>query len=463
MGYIGNQSSEAYSSVDKQVITGNGGTAYTLSHSVANANEIEVFVNNVRQEPGIAYTVSAGTSLAMTGNVESTDDFYVVFQGKAVQTARHPSDQDLEAVDGTFTGDLTVDTNTLKVDSTNNRVGIGTASPTLDGSLAGLSVNGSGTVLHVNDGDGATLKLTDPATGANRGLGITLQGTSAAISNCESGELRFGTGNTERGRFDASGNLLIGNSTFGAEDGVYISQGGNYVWARSDDTSGYFDRTGSDGKILELRKDGTAIGSIKAGNGDLLIGTGNVNLRFFDATPAVIPRTSADGTSNGAVDLGNASNRFKNLYLFGGAYIGGTGSANHLDDYEEGTFTPVFQQGITTPGYSTQTGTYIKIGRQVICSIQLRATSGTENSSHIYVGGLPFTITNDVDHSFGAFWTYSGGFWTSSANTSFLGLRNTTNLAFYKQADGGAIVGTDPGVAGNLNADLRIVAIYRTD
>lgn len=201
---------------------------------------------------------------------------------------------------------------------TNTSVGIGTSSPTLDGSLAGLSVNGSGTVLHVNDGDGATLKLTDPATGANRGLGITLQGTSAAISNCESGELRFGTGNTERMRLDSSGNLLVGNSTFGAEDGVYISQGGNYVWARSDDTSGYFDRTGSDGKILELRKDGTTVGSIKAGNGDLLIGTGSVNLRFFDATPAVIPRTASDGTSTGAVDLGNISNKFKDGYFSNG-------------------------------------------------------------------------------------------------------------------------------------------------
>ena len=35
---------------------------------------------------------------------------------------------------GTFSGDLTVDTNTLVVDSANNRVGVGTASPaeTLD-------------------------------------------------------------------------------------------------------------------------------------------------------------------------------------------------------------------------------------------------------------------------------------------------------------------------------------------
>ena len=145
------------------------------------------------------------------------------------------------------------------------------------------------------------------------------------------------------------------------------------------------------------------------------------------------------------------------------SFNGDTAAANALDDYEEGTFTPVFQQGLTSAGYSTQIGTYIKIGRQVICSIQLRATSGTENNSHIYVGGLPFTITNDVDHSFGAFWTYNGGFWTSSANTSFLGLRNQTNLAFYKQVDGGSIVGTNSNVAANLNADLRIVVVYRAD
>jgi hypothetical protein len=35
------------------------------------------------------------------------------------------------------------------------------------------------------------------------------------------------------------------------------------------------------------------------------------------------------------------SARFKDLYLSGGVYLGGTGSANKLDDYEEGTWTPV--------------------------------------------------------------------------------------------------------------------------
>lgn len=91
MGYVGNQTTNAYTSITKQDITGNGGTAYTLDHAVANANEIEVFVNNVRQEPAAAYTVS-GTALTMTGNVTASDDFYVVFQGKAVGTVVPPDD-----------------------------------------------------------------------------------------------------------------------------------------------------------------------------------------------------------------------------------------------------------------------------------------------------------------------------------------------------------------------------------
>lgn len=86
MPYIGNQTSTAFTSMAKQDITGNGGASYTLTHAVANEQEIEVYVNNVRQEPGVAYTVS-GTALTMTGNVASADNFYVVYQGKAIQTS----------------------------------------------------------------------------------------------------------------------------------------------------------------------------------------------------------------------------------------------------------------------------------------------------------------------------------------------------------------------------------------
>jgi len=86
MPYMGNPLATAFSTINKQTITGNGGTNYTLTYSVGSSQDVEIFVNNVRQEPGVAYTAN-GTSLAMTGAVQSTDDFYAVFSGKAQQTA----------------------------------------------------------------------------------------------------------------------------------------------------------------------------------------------------------------------------------------------------------------------------------------------------------------------------------------------------------------------------------------
>lgn len=92
MAYMGNSPAEIYSSVQKQTITGDGTVGpYTLDYSVTNANEISVFVNNVRQEPGSgkAYTVS-GDQLTMTGTVASTDDFYVIFSGLTQGTVTPP-------------------------------------------------------------------------------------------------------------------------------------------------------------------------------------------------------------------------------------------------------------------------------------------------------------------------------------------------------------------------------------
>lgn len=86
MPYLGNPLAFAYSAVSYQDLTGVTGSpakrGFTLSNAVLNANEIEVFVNNVRQEPSVAYT-AGGTTLTMLGDVETTDDFYVVFQGMA--------------------------------------------------------------------------------------------------------------------------------------------------------------------------------------------------------------------------------------------------------------------------------------------------------------------------------------------------------------------------------------------
>ena len=118
MPYLGNIPATQFAELKYQDFTGGTGTSFTLNDPVGTAQELEVFVNNVRQEPGVAYTVS-GTALTMTGSIVATDDFYVVFQGKSTGTATHPAGQALTATDGTFTNGLTVDddgTTVLTVD-----------------------------------------------------------------------------------------------------------------------------------------------------------------------------------------------------------------------------------------------------------------------------------------------------------------------------------------------------------
>lgn len=67
--------------------------------------------------------------------------------------------------------------------------------------------------------------------------------------------------------------------------------------------------------------------------------------------------------------------------------------ANTLDDYEEGTWTPVLRFGTGTTGitYTNQQGTYIKVGRRV--TLQARVTLSAKGSSTgtADLSGVPFT------------------------------------------------------------------------
>jgi hypothetical protein len=65
--------------------------------------------------------------------------------------------------------------------------------------------------------------------------------------------------------------------------------------------------------------------------------------------------------------------------------------ANTLDDYEEGSWTPVDGSGASL-SFTSVSGTYIKIGRTVTCLFDLTYPS-TANSSQAVIGGLPFSGT----------------------------------------------------------------------
>ena len=81
--------------------------------------------------------------------------------------------------------------------------------------------------------------------------------------------------------------------------------------------------------------------------------------------------------------------------------IGANATANELDDYEEGSWTPTingFMGGMTGINYATQTGTYTKIGNIVHCRFNLSfySTIGTSGNTLIF-GGIPFTPDANFD------------------------------------------------------------------
>lgn len=85
MPYIGVQPSTSFQTLAKQDFTTSATTSYTLSQSVSSANDIALFINNVRQEPTFAYSAS-GTALTLTAATSSSDDMYCIYLGKAIST-----------------------------------------------------------------------------------------------------------------------------------------------------------------------------------------------------------------------------------------------------------------------------------------------------------------------------------------------------------------------------------------
>jgi hypothetical protein len=85
-----------------------------------------------------------------------------------------------------------------------------------------------------------------------------------------------------------------------------------------------------------------------------------------------------------------------NLTLSGGIYLGGTGAANYLDDYEEGTWTgSVGRNGFSTSVSSVDGERYVKVGRMVYIECLITLTSAGYNADYSRIDGLPFTCSGD--------------------------------------------------------------------
>jgi hypothetical protein len=342
-------------------------------------------------------------------------------------------------------------TEVMRITSTGN-VGIGTSSPS-----GTLDVNGLSVPLLINSTNSNLYKILFRDNGVNRGY-IGCGSTAVfAFADASASELM---------RIDSSGHLLVGTSnalagvTSSSGKGISLRSEGYIFASIPNDSPLIINRQTSDGYIAQFRKDGITVGSIGTAGSRLNIGTSNTGLFFNNNQPSIEPYDVANSTTrDNAIDLGSSDERFKDLYLGGGLYVGGTGTANKLDDYEEGTWTATVGTGTVSSVF----GKYTKIGDKVFCSVALSSFSDRSTATAISIQSLPFAVKT--------------GFYTSTAiglhrfvNTGNNGdtvstylVPNTTYLQLYQCASNVTWNSVRHDHLSNASAEFYINFTYLTN
>jgi hypothetical protein len=374
--------------------------------------------------------VGIGLSPSYALDIKSTDPNYQMNMGDGTngyRIGRSTSTGLLQfyGQQSTYTGYVFggVDGERMRIASDGN-VGIGTSSPKRP-----LQIHTAGSVSN-------SIQLSNSATGdvADKGLIIGQDSSGdAVIYQSEANALKIYTSEAERLRVTASGNVGIGTSNpettfqlgqigcFGQDvnslyiGGNFSSTGGGYLKS-GNYAIRQFINTATGNYSIDTAVAGTAGSTIawsekfkianegemtftKNGVGDPMhiggasnhciyrVGGNGSGIHF--STNAIMPANASGTADDGVENLGSTGQRWKDLYLSGGIHLGGTGTANKLDDYEEGNWTPAFVN-IGTGTYSIQTGGYTKIGNLVHCHLSLAMSSIGTASGAIVVSGMPF-------------------------------------------------------------------------
>jgi len=262
---------------------------------------------------------------------------------------------------GNLTGNVTgtASGNAALTGSTNNTVTTVTGANAIQGE-ANLTFDGD-TLLLKSSTDGRRVSFAGDGTSHYMKYDNTLGGI---ILNGYGGITFETNGTNERARIDSSGRFLIGSTN-----------GASYADSSIDDL---------------------IIGSTASGKNDgitILSGTGqNGTLAFADSGG------SAQGlvgyVHNGDYLRLHAGNSLKvRIDTDGLKFNSDTAAANALDDYEEGSFTPIlyYVSGTSGVGYAVQEGRYTKIGRLVSFQLRLALNGKGSGNNNVRIGGLPFT------------------------------------------------------------------------
>ena len=253
---------------------------------------------------------------------------------------------------------------------------------------------------------GTTTTTALRSTGNTDGtLQLQVNGTTPSVTLNTLGAI--GVGSTPS--YGTAGQALLSN---GSTSAAYW--GSPSAGAAGSNTQIQYNNSGVLGASSALTFDGTNLALTQSGNPTMTVkttGAGNNPLYrlqadtnywemlgvFLDSNDTLRLRYNGSDklvmNNSGAVVLAGGDSDANGIGIVFPATQSASSNANTLDDYEEGTFTPTFGGSVSDPtvSYSTQIGTYTKVGRVVTATINLNPSSYSGGSGNLYLKGLPFT------------------------------------------------------------------------
>jgi hypothetical protein len=401
-------------------VTGADANGSTLAYD---AGYVDVYVNGVRMSQADV-TVTSGDTVTFTEALADGDEVDIVAYGtfsvatldaSNLSSGTVPDARITGAYTGitnlTMSGDLTVDTSTLYVDSANNNVGINTLTPNTtnlnSGTTSGIVVKSGGVAKNnfvALPSTGGSQWDVRESGGSGGEFSMRMFDTSGAhnVQISSNGD-----------HFFNGGNIGIGTSSPSNKLEVHSGDATNVVAKSTNGNGGYLNYSG-------LSSGGTTTFSV---------------------------------THNGRVYAGD------------GILLGGTGSANLLDDYEEGTWTPAYQGDITAGTYTLgeAQGTYTKIGNMVIAHVNITNISTVSaGSGNVQITGLPFSVGGNPSgfntEQFGNVYCNLHAIGTSQQVV----ILYTNSFKIFKASGSSTLINVNVTSKSSNSADVRGFIIYRT-